>query len=200
MIDWRKLIGIIKHSCCLEHCEKMIEIVPNRQELLKLIPKRGICAEVGVYKGDFSQYILSVCEPKLLCLIDGWETIDHTPSDTNGEKIDYTDKNFWIETRNFVNRKFESNKNVKILCGDSIVTLNTFPDEYFDFIYIDANHTYQSFKNDLFVALTKIKKNGFIGGHDFCHTFINIPSVLLEFVYEKKLKPVEQFSSYLFKK
>jgi len=42
-----------------------------------------------------------------------------------------------------------------------------FEDEYFDFIYLDASHDYDSVKEDLEVWYPKLKPGGTIAGHDF---------------------------------
>jgi hypothetical protein len=45
-------------------------ITDHRKRLLKMMPKRSICAEIGVWKGDFSQRILDITNPSELHLID----------------------------------------------------------------------------------------------------------------------------------
>ena len=42
-----------------------------------------------------------------------------------------------------------------------------FKDESLDFIYIDANHTYESAKEDIQLWYPKIKVGGMISGHDY---------------------------------
>lgn len=44
-----------------------------------------------------------------------------------------------------------------------------FKDEYFDFVFIDADHTYESAKKDILSWLPKVKKGGIISGHDYSH-------------------------------
>ena len=46
--------------------------------------------------------------------------------------------------------------------------INKFDDNSIDFIYIDGNHSYDSVTKDLQLYLPKIKKGGFISGHDYC--------------------------------
>jgi hypothetical protein len=43
----------------------------------------------------------------------------------------------------------------------------TFPDGFFDFIYIDGNHNYESVKQDMYAWFPKVKKGGLLSGHDF---------------------------------
>jgi hypothetical protein len=49
----------------------------------------------------------------------------------------------------------------------SIEAADLFPDEYFDFIYIDAAHYYEDVKEDINAWQYKVKVGGFIGGHDY---------------------------------
>ena len=42
------------------------------------------------------------------------------------------------------------------------------PSLRFDFIYIDANHDYNSVRNDIKLSMPLLKEGGIIGGHDFC--------------------------------
>jgi hypothetical protein len=42
-----------------------------------------------------------------------------------------------------------------------------FPNGYFDFVYIDADHSYEAVKKDIEIWLPLIKAGGMIGGHDY---------------------------------
>lgn len=42
-----------------------------------------------------------------------------------------------------------------------------YEDESLDFVYIDAAHDYVSVRSDIFAWLRKVKKTGYIGGHDY---------------------------------
>ena len=44
----------------------------SRRRLLDRMPQGGVCAEIGVWKGDFSDLILRYANPKSLHLIDPW--------------------------------------------------------------------------------------------------------------------------------
>ena len=53
--------------------------------------------------------------------------------------------------------------------GRSHIVLAGFPDEYFDWIYIDADHSYDSVTRDATAAAAKIKPGGFLVFNDFAH-------------------------------
>ncbi|HIF08442.1 MAG TPA: hypothetical protein EYQ81_00345 [Sneathiellales bacterium] len=41
--------------------------------LLDRLAKNAVCAEIGVWKGDFSAQILKITAPKQLHLVDPWK-------------------------------------------------------------------------------------------------------------------------------
>lgn len=73
-----------------------------------------------------------------------------------------------MDSRYFhVLNKFNKNKNVHIHRSTSQLTLNSFQDSYFDWIYIDGNHSYEFVLDDLILSYKKIKKGGVIIGDDY---------------------------------
>jgi len=59
----------------------MFFVLGDRNNLIQQLPQNAVWAEVGVYRGDFSQKILELCNPSKLYLIDNWkfEINEHTP-------------------------------------------------------------------------------------------------------------------------
>ncbi len=49
----------------------------SRRELIAMLPKQAVGAEIGVWKGEFSAEILKVAAPKTLYLIDPWVIQDN---------------------------------------------------------------------------------------------------------------------------
>lgn len=127
---------------------KNCQVVPNREAILQQMKKGGITAEVGVQEGHFSSEILQLCQPEKLHLID-----------------------FGL-THYDIGQKFKSEINsgrVMLHESDSSVAINNFPDAYFDFIYIDADHSYQGVKRDIQAAKTKVKEDGFLIFNDYTY-------------------------------
>ena len=62
---------------------------------------------------------------------------------------------------------FSNKRNVKIIKEWSIPAALQFPDEYFDFVYIDGDHSYTAVLQDLKAWGPKVKAGGFLGGHDY---------------------------------
>jgi spermidine synthase len=106
--------------------------------MLEHLPKGGVCAEVGIFKCDFSEQILSVLQPEKLHLID----IDPASIEIAGRRF----------------QKEIGEGRVEIHHGDSSSILARFPDQSLDWIYIDGDHNYPGVKKDLEQARVKVKE------------------------------------------
>ena len=51
-----------------------LKALTSREELLKLMPKGGVVAELGVDEGTFSEKIIHLSMPEKLYLVDVWES------------------------------------------------------------------------------------------------------------------------------
>lgn len=137
-----------------------------REQILALVPKNSICAEIGVWKGAYSKKILKIVNPAKLHLIDPWEFLDQFPGRWYGGSIakDQADMDIIL---NKVQSFFRNYENVSINRGYSNIILLDFPDSYFDWVYIDGNHEYEYVLDDLKLSYEKVKPNGFILGDDY---------------------------------
>ena len=145
-----------------------MEQIETRNELLRLLPKNMIIAELGVFTGRFSDTILSICEPKELHLVDTWEG-EISCTDENDETVVIPDMSV---AYNGVRQKYSNNSLVTLHRMTSQKMLESFDNNYFDFIYIDADHSYNGCYNDLNMSFLKSKR--YIGGHDYCQRFEGI--------------------------
>lgn len=179
----------------------------NRDNFLKLLPSNSVCAEVGVFQGNFSKRILKITKPKLLFLIDLWDT-EYAQTLI---KLVYgkPKKNYNLEQEYaIVIAKFAHHDNVKIIRQDSVKALESFPDNFFDWVYIDDDHTYDYVKRDLEASLKKVKVNGLITGDDYSmqsnyrknnvlkavHEFINVHNYELKIMGDQFIIKNEKHS------
>jgi hypothetical protein len=135
--------------------------------LLRFLPKGGHVAEIGVAEGEFSQQILEICKPAALHLIDPWEFQDRSDYLADGNNVNQKAQD-WRFTN--ILKKFEgavSTGQVHVHREYSQDAAMKLPDHYFDWIYVDAMHTYQAVLSDLTMFRSKIKPGGFILGHDY---------------------------------
>jgi len=57
---------------------------------------------------------------------------------------------------------------------------NYFDDESIDFVFIDADHVYESVKKDILAWWPKVKKGGILAGHDLCSEHIGVEQAVVE--------------------
>lgn len=138
--------------------------------LLDLLPPNSVCAEIGVFKGDFSELILKKTKPEKLHLIDPWiNQIDEDYKDAwfGGSNTSQSEMDEICEQ---VKKRFHGEINtgkVVVNRGMSIDELSQFADESLDWVYIDGNHLYEFVMNDLVSCYKKVKNGGYISGDDY---------------------------------
>lgn len=122
------------------------KLVENRIELLRLLPHHAICAEIGIEKGDYSQKIISITQPRKFHLIDiSQKFIDAT-------KIKFS---------------HIQDSELEFHVGNSTDVIREFPNHYFDWVYLDTDHTYHTVKSELEAARLKVKLSGLIVLNDY---------------------------------
>jgi len=145
----------------------MLLINANRIDILSCMEPGYVAGEIGVAKAYYAGYILSELKPAKLHLIDPWrfQNIPDYVMDANNTTDEEGDRRY-----NDVCDKFSAAINagvVKLHRALSTEIVDTFPDEYFDFLHIDAVHTYSGCLADLRAFDRKVKRTGFITGHDY---------------------------------
>lgn len=124
-------------------------LVENRDVMLEHMPKDAVCAEVGIWKCDYSKQIMKVMQPALLHLID----IDPAAIECANEAFGLEIKRGTVSTH----------------LGDSAELIASMPDRYFDWIYIDGDHSYDGVKRDLAAAQPKLKPNALLAMNDYIY-------------------------------
>jgi precorrin-6B methylase 2 len=142
------------------------KVLSNRSEILKLIPKNLVFAEVGVALGDLSQEVLSVCESKQFIAIDLF-VLHHSPSVWGGRVGQVLEGKTHIEYYREKFRDAESAGRLRILKGDSADCLKQIANASVDVIYLDADHSYLSVKTELEISKSKIRPGGWIVLNDY---------------------------------
>lgn len=139
----------------------------GRDRLLRYLPKGGRVAEIGVFKGKFSAKILSRTKPSRLTLVDAWDTgveRGHIPRLKRLEAARF-DKLATSLPRRLKWRspatRIESCRSLSVPAADR------YPDGELDWIYIDADHSYEGALADLRAWAPKLREDGLILGHDF---------------------------------
>lgn len=124
---------------------KFARILPDRFAGIRRMPKNGVCIEVGTQTGLFAREILDINKPKEFHVID----------------VDYSTFHYDL---------FEKEINSGMMTiheGPSQDILNSFPDDYFDWVYIDADHAYDGVVGDINASKSKLKQKGFLVFNDY---------------------------------
>lgn len=135
-----------------QHIENT-KLIPNRTALLEHFPKHAVVAEVGVDEGHYSEKILKITAPRVLHLIDPWD------SERYGD-----DKMRTVADK--FKKQIDSGQ-VVIHRGHGVEVLTEFPDDTFDWVYLDASHRYRETLEELELCRLKVKGGGLIAGHDY---------------------------------
>lgn len=138
----------------------------NRLRMLETLPKGGRGAEIGVWNGGFSAHILNVTQPTELVLVDPWDLLaNQDPNDWTHKK--HSEAEQMRAMRKNVEELYGSLSNVSIRQGFSAEVLSSYPDNYFDWVYIDGNHLYDFVRKDMELSFRKVRPGGIIAGDDF---------------------------------
>ena len=150
---------------------KLKEIVAGtpRRRLLKMMPKGSVCAEIGVWKGEFSREIVEVVNPKKIHLIDPWKYQTEFGERLYGGAFARKQEDMDAIYSDVVDI-FRGRDNVSIHRKFSEAAADDFKDGYFDWVYIDGNHYYEFVKKDLELFYPKVKDGGFVAGDDYLWT------------------------------
>jgi hypothetical protein len=161
-------------------------ILDTRNDLLGLLPKNSVGVEIGVFKGFFSDCMLEIVCPEKLYLIDPWIGQIHS-GDKDGNNYEFIlDGDDYFH--NVLIPKYENDNRVIMIKNTSGI-LRTFHNQFFDWAYVDGNHSYFGVTHDLEILRTKVKKNGYILGHDYkVPNFFSVVKAVNDFCKKHNLK------------
>lgn len=139
-------------------------LLPCREAALDEMPKGLVVAEIGVAYGDFTEKILSSMKPSKFFAID---IFSEAVKGIWNQKV--------LEENNMTHQKYYECRFHDIIEDGVLETrkglsweqLESFPDCYFDWVYLDAAHDYNSVKKDVSVLTRKLKPGGIIQFNDY---------------------------------
>ena len=139
---------------------------PGRWYALLAAPRGGICAEIGVWAGGFSARIVQLRKPRELHLIDPWLFAPTLPERMYGGAV-ATDQAYMDALMASVVKRFANDPGVKVHRRSSLEGAQSFKDGYFDWVYLDGDHSQESVLADLKAWLPKVKNGGVIVCDDY---------------------------------
>ena len=174
-----------------------------RAMLLRRMPKNGVCVEIGVWKGDFSEQILRLTRARELHLIDPWIFQPQFPKRMYSGNLASSQHDMdaiWEGVRQRfaqidevrVHRRFSSDLH-EVLQGASL-----------DWVYIDGNHSKPFVKQDLELSWRSLRSGGYITGDDYAWQDLDgsygVREAVEEFAAEHRLRIELIGGQYLMRK
>lgn len=114
-------------------------------------------AEVGVYRGAYSERLLNKIPGLKLYGIDSWTSY---PGYTDPKKDDMDDAYEAV-------LELALQHDFSLIKDWSSEAVKKFEDESLDFVFIDGNHAYEYVVEDIALWSKKVRSGGIVYGHDF---------------------------------
>jgi len=142
----------------------------------KLVGRPLVGAEIGVYLGETAEYSLRNLNLKEYVMID-----PYAPYGDMARNQEEWDQLFEYMRSFFLNRS-----NVNIVRRTSEKAAALYQDNYFDFVYIDGDHSYEAVEKDLNMWYNKVKSGGVLCGHDL-NNLNGVMEAVTDFINRHKL-------------
>lgn len=142
--------------------------------IIRRLPPHAKVAEIGVLLGMMSEYLLRQRSDIELLMVDNWQTAEHQPEAyraTGDVHANHTDATRVADHR----RQAEARAalfpgRAHVMAMSSSEAAGMVPDGSLDLVFLDADHSYEGVKADLAAWAPKVKRGGWIGGHDYRNT------------------------------
>jgi hypothetical protein len=163
-----------------------------REKLLRTLPKGSVGAEIGVWKGDFSETILRAVRPSELHLVDPWAFQPQYPDRWYGGQL-AAEQAEMDAVYEGVRSRFARNPAIRIHRRFSRELKDIFPEGSLDWVYIDGDHSKDAVKLDICLALEVVKPGGVVTGDDYhwrdSDGSYPVKDAIAEVEREKRLRP-----------
>lgn len=137
-----------------------------RRQILRRLPKGGLCAEVGVWRGDFTRMILNQVVPDKLVLIDPWMNFEERADAFDGQTKDDEFESIYKSVCSKYSNEIASGQ-VEVRRSLSVPAFETMEKDSFSFVYLDGDHSYEGVKADLDAVFPLMKQGGVIMLDDY---------------------------------
>jgi hypothetical protein len=149
--------------------------------------------EVGVNIGSLSDYLLRSRTDLVLFGVDVWENM--VPSDeyqATGDTLAKMEREQLIKNKMIARGRTEKyGERCKLIQCDSVLAAGIFHNDALDMVFVDADHSYKAAKSDILAWLPKVKRGGYIGGHDYGVDGYGVKQAVDELEDARVLFPVE---------
>lgn len=176
---------VVRHKNEVEEDLRKLEVVKYRRVWEPFLRKYkcGYVCEVGVDEGGSFVHLIAH-NPKLAVAVDPWiddGVLSRNESELSQEELD---RKYAAFKELMADKPF-----VHIMRDYSTVAAENFPDNYFDFVYIDADHTYEASYADILAWYPKVKPGKFLAGHDYLRDF-GVYDAVNKFIKDNDLRVI----------
>ncbi len=160
--------------------EKVFDDIIGNLIKKKIRPK---VVEIGAWLGKSSFYLTEKWGKKCdIFIVDTW---NGSANELESSHRLATEKDIFVDF--MYNMKHNWGKFIPIrTSSENASTL--FEDNELDFVFIDAEHTYQGLSNDLRCWMPKIKKTGILAGHDYHENWSGVIKAVDEIIGKDNIK------------
>lgn len=127
--------------------------------------------EVGVYLGDMSAQLLRLCPDLTLYMVDDWKPADER-LEAYRRSGDPRARDSAAEQEAHLREATEATAFARdrrwIIREDSTAAAALVPNASCDFVFIDADHSYEGVARDIAAWTPKVRPGGILSGHDYC--------------------------------
>jgi len=143
--------------------------IQNRNEIPEFLKNNHLndkMCELGVRDGmNFDMLLTS--KPNLLVGIDAWKN-DGIPGHNDlffsGKNLE---RQYWTAIKRYSNPQICGKTRCLIIRDYTVNACKEFQDYFFNYLYIDADHTYEGISQDMKNFWPKVKVGGVFAGHDY---------------------------------
>lgn len=88
--------------------------------------------------------------------------------------------------------KFFKNKKITLFNEFSMDICKKIPDEFFNLIFIDADHSYKSVSDDIIFWTKKLKKYSILAGHDYDNFWVGVRDSVNDIIKKENILLVQR--------
>jgi uncharacterized Rossmann fold enzyme len=170
-------------------------------EILSRLPEGDVTgAEIGVFTGALSRLLLD--RPGIhLTMVDSWAGGGKDYIGDSGDwhsRLSQSQQDDYRKSAERVAAEFGDRARVMPMSSNEAV--HFVPDASLDFVFIDADHSYEGCKRDIEMWSTKVKPGGLLSGHDYGNTDFEdfgVTRAVDEFAHGHKLDLGDNFTWFI---
>jgi hypothetical protein len=159
-------------------------IRPAIKFIQKTLGDNLVGAEIGVWMGRHSYEINHYLKIKILYVVDNWLRHYRGTIKSGNKKIKINGPKAY----KLAWRKLHNLPQMRFIKKPSHKAAQYVEDGSLDFVYIDADHSYEAAMRDIKVWRKKVRKGGIVAGHDFGYRRTpGVTKAVMHFIHRRNI-------------